>query len=163
MNMFMYRGSKKYTTMKLTKKILSDNFGLIGLENMCVAQIPYFAKTVDQDRMYAYTSMKVRPGINSQETYTTFQYGLSNSLATGLDLYTSNGNSYWGILMRYGACLSKYFNVGVQVTPSFNLSDNFKFAYLTSALYLNGNITKDGNTLWCANTWWWELMMERPI
>lgn len=37
MNMFMYRGSKKYTTMKLTKKILSDNFGLIGLENMCVA------------------------------------------------------------------------------------------------------------------------------
>lgn len=49
-----------------------------SLENMCVAQIPYFAKTVDQDRMYAYTSMKVRPGINSQETYTTFQYGLSN-------------------------------------------------------------------------------------
>ena len=37
MNMFMYRGSKKYTKMKLTKKILSDNFGLIGLENMCVA------------------------------------------------------------------------------------------------------------------------------
>ena len=33
----MYRGSKKYTKMKLTKKILSDNFGLIGLENMCVA------------------------------------------------------------------------------------------------------------------------------
>ena len=33
----MCRGSKKYTKMKLTKKILSDNFGLIGLENMCVA------------------------------------------------------------------------------------------------------------------------------
>lgn len=100
------------------------------------SQIPYFAKTVGQDRMYAYTSMKVRPGINSQETYTTFQYGLNNSLATGMDLYTSNGSSYWGVLMRYGACLSKYFNVGVQVTPSFNLSDNFKFSYLTSALYL---------------------------
>lgn len=103
---------------------------------MTKAQIPYFAKTVGQNRMYAYTSMKVRPGINSQETYTTFQYGLSNSLATGLDLYTSNGNSYWGVLMRYGASLSKYFNIGVQVTPSFNLSDNFKFSYLTSALYL---------------------------
>ena len=77
---------------------------------MAKAQVPYFAKTVGQNRMYAYTSMKVRPGINSQETYTTFQYGLSNSLATGLDLYTSNGNSYWGVLMRYGACLSKYFN-----------------------------------------------------
>lgn len=34
MNMFMYRGSKKYTTMKLTKKILSDNFGLDELENI---------------------------------------------------------------------------------------------------------------------------------
>lgn len=56
--------------------------------------------------------------------------------------------------MRYGVSLSKYFNVGVQVTPSFNLSDNFEFSYLTSALYLNGNITKDGNTFWCANTWW---------
>lgn len=21
-------------------------------------------------------------------------------------------------------------------------------------MYLNGNITKDGNTFWCANTWW---------
>ena len=56
---------------------------------MAKAQVPYFAKTVGQNRMYAYTSMKVRPSINSQETYTTFQYGLSNSLATGLDLYTS--------------------------------------------------------------------------
>lgn len=44
-----------------------------SLENMCVAQIPYFAKTVDQDRMYAYTSMKVRPGINSQETWSMTQ------------------------------------------------------------------------------------------
>lgn len=32
----MCRGSKKYTTMKLTKKILSDNFTLSVLENMCV-------------------------------------------------------------------------------------------------------------------------------
>ena len=36
MNMFMYRGSKKYTTMKLTKKILSDNFVLSELEEMYV-------------------------------------------------------------------------------------------------------------------------------
>ena len=36
MNMFMCRGSKKYIAMKLTKKILSDNFGLSELENMCV-------------------------------------------------------------------------------------------------------------------------------
>lgn len=36
MNMFMYRGSKKYTTMKLTKKILSDNFTLSKLEEIYV-------------------------------------------------------------------------------------------------------------------------------
>lgn len=126
------------------------------------AQIPYFAKTVGFGKMYAYTSMKARPGINSQETYTTFQYGLSNSLATGLDLYTSNGNSYWGALMRYGVSLSKNFNVGVQVTPSFNLSDNFKFSYLTSALYLMVILPKmeipSGVRIRGG-----ELMMERPI
>ena len=32
----MYRGSKKYTTMKLTKKILSDNFVLSELEEIYV-------------------------------------------------------------------------------------------------------------------------------
>lgn len=36
MYMFMYRGSKKYTTMKLTKKILSDNFVLSELEEIYV-------------------------------------------------------------------------------------------------------------------------------
>lgn len=36
MNMFMYRGSKKYTTMKLTKKILSDNFVVSELEEIYV-------------------------------------------------------------------------------------------------------------------------------
>lgn len=125
-----------------------------SLENMCVAQIPYFAKTVGRDGLYAYTSLKVRPGLNSQESYTTIQYGLNKSLATGMDLYSIKGNVYWGALVRYGTSLSKYFNFGFQVTPSFNLSDNFKFSYLTSALYLNGNITKDGKNFWCSNTWW---------
>lgn len=36
MNMFMYRGSKKYTTMKLTKRILSDNFVVSELEEIYV-------------------------------------------------------------------------------------------------------------------------------
>ena len=35
-----------------------------------------------------------------------------------------------------------------------NLSHNFEFGYLTSALYLNGNISRDGSWFWCANTWW---------
>ena len=41
------------------------------------AQIPYFAGTVGNGKLYGYTSLKARPGINAQETYTTFQYGTS--------------------------------------------------------------------------------------
>ena len=40
-----------------------------------VAQIPYFAGTVGDGKLYGYSSVKARPGINQQETYTTFQYG----------------------------------------------------------------------------------------
>lgn len=118
------------------------------------AQVPYFAGTVGDGKLYGYTSLKVRPGINVQETYTTFQYGLGNYTATGLDIYTSNGSNYAGYLFRAGKKISKWFGIGGQITPSFDLSNNFKFSYLTTALYMNGNISKDGSLFWCSNTWW---------
>ena len=118
------------------------------------AQIPYFAGTVGDGKLYGYTSVKARPGINQQETYTTFQYGLGDHFATGVDLYTGKDCAYWGALIRYGVGISKWFNIGAEITPSFNLNDSFKFSYLTSALYLNGAITNDGNLFWCTNTWW---------
>lgn len=117
------------------------------------AQVPYFAGTVGDGKLYGYTSLKFRPGVNAQETYTTFQYGLGSYTAAGLDLYTSNGNSYSGILFRGGYKFSKWFGIGGQVTPSFSLNDNFKFSYLTSGLYMNGNITANGRLFWCSNTW----------
>lgn len=118
------------------------------------AQIPYFAGTVGNNKLYGYTSIKFRPGINSQETYTTFQYGIGDSFATGLDLYTGASSVYAGILVRYGAKLSPYFNVGAQVTPSFNLNENMSMDYTTAALYMNGNITSNGRLFWVTNTWW---------
>lgn len=118
------------------------------------AQVPYFAGTVGNNKLYGYTSLKFRPGINAQETYTTFQYGIGNYTASGLDLYTSGGSSYIGYLFRAGKKLSKWFGIGGQITPSFDLSDNLKFSYLTSALYMNGAISKGGNFFWCSNTWW---------
>lgn len=118
------------------------------------AQIPYFASTAGDGKLYGYTSLKLRSGINTQEAYTTFQYGIGNSVALGTDIYTGVGSNYMGFLARYGVSLSKWFNVGAQFTPSFNLSHNFEFGYLTSALYLNGNISRDGSWFWCANTWW---------
>ena len=93
------------------------------------AQIPYFASTAGDGKLYGYTSLKLRSGINTQEAYTTFQYGIGNSVALGTDIYTGVGSNYMGFLARYGVSLSKWFNVGAQFTPSFNLSHNFEFGY----------------------------------
>ena len=117
------------------------------------AQVPYFAGTVGDGNLYGYTSIKFRPGINSQETYTAFQYGITNFGAVGLDLYTSNENAYSGFLIRGGYKFNKWFGLGVQLTPSFNLSENFKFSYMTTGVYMNGNITTNGKLFWCSNTW----------
>lgn len=119
-----------------------------------MAQIPYFTGTVGNGRLYGYTSLKFRPGINAQETYTTFQYGLGDSFAAGLDLSTARNSAYGGILLRYGHRFSPYFGIGGQVTPSFDLNDSMSFKYLTAALYMNGNILKNGNLFWVSNTWW---------
>lgn len=119
-----------------------------------MAQVPYFSGTVGDGKLYGYTSLKIRPGINAQETYTAFQYGIGNYFATGVDLYTDAGTSYMGYLVRAGYKFSKWFGIGGQVTPSFDLNDNMKFSYLTSALYMNGNITDSGRLFWCSNTWW---------
>lgn len=118
------------------------------------AQIPYFAGTAGDGNLYGYTSVKFRPKKNAQETYTTFQYGIGNQLAIGADLYTGGSSAYWGFLTRWGKNFSPYFGIGAQLTPSFNLEDSFKFGYLTSALYMNGQITKDGKLFWCSNTWY---------
>ena len=119
-----------------------------------IAQIPYYAGTVGADKMYGYSSVKSRPGINHQETYTTFQYGIGDHVATGIDLYTGPDCAYWGALIRYGLNVSKWFNIGTEVIPSFNLNNNFRFSYLTSGLYLNGAISQDSRLFWCSNTWW---------
>lgn len=128
-------------------------FAIVLLSTMKVmCQIPYYAGTVGDGKMYGYSSVKFRPGQNHQETYTTFQYGVGDHFATGIDLYTGPDCAYWGALVRYGRNISKWFNVGAEVTPSFNLNDSFKFSYLTSALYLNGVLSADGNLFWCSNT-----------
>jgi hypothetical protein len=119
-----------------------------------LAQIPYYAGTAGDGKLYCYSSVKFRPGQNHQETYTTFQYGLGDHLATGIDLYTGLNCAYWGGLVRYGRNLCKWFNIGAEVIPSFDLNDSFKFSYLTSALYMNGALSSDGDLFWCTNTWW---------
>lgn len=117
------------------------------------AQVPYFAGTVGNGKLYGYTSLKFRPGINGQETYTCFQYGIGDSFAAGTDIYTGINSAYWGFLVRYGAKISPWFNIGAQLTPSFNLNDIFKYSYTTGAIYMNGQLCHDGKLFWCSNTW----------
>lgn len=118
-----------------------------------IAQVPYFAGTVGDGKLYGYTSLKVRPGMNAQETYTCFQYGIGDHFAAGTDIYTGVNSAYWGFLIRYGLKINPLFGIGVQVTPSFDLNNSFKYSYTTGAIYMNGQITNDGKLFWCSNTW----------
>lgn len=127
---------------------------LFVIEITLNAQIPYFSGTAGNGNLYGYTSLKIRPGMNAQETYSCFQYGIGNHLVAGTDIYTTCGSAYWGFLARAGKVISPYFGVGVQLIPSFNLNYNFKYSYTTVALYMNGQIIDDGKLFWCTNTWW---------
>ncbi len=142
-----FKLNKRLSEMKQILLLLTSIF-IIECVN---AQIPYFSSTVGNNKLYGYTSIKLRPGINAQETYTTFQYGIGNSLATGVDLSTSHNAAYAGILIRYGHKFSPYLGLGGQMTPSFDLNDNMKFKYLTTAIYTNGNILRDGRLFWASN------------
>lgn len=117
------------------------------------AQVPYFASTVGDGRVYGYTSVKVRPAEDSWQSYTTFQYGVGNSLAFGADVSTLGPSVNYGLLARATFFRSKRFNVGAQVTPSFSITDGLRFSSLTGAIYMNGDITADGRLFWTANTW----------
>lgn len=117
------------------------------------AQIPYFSSTVGDGKLYGYTSLKCRPGINNQETYTCFQYGLGDYTATGVDLYTGLNSAYAGVLVRGGYKVNQWFGIGGQLTPTFNLNNSMELSYLTAALYMNGSLISSGDLFWCSNTW----------
>lgn len=134
------------------KKLMFTLVAILFAINLS-AQVPYFSGTVGDGKLYGYTSLKARPSINAQETYTCFQYGVGDHLAVGTDIYTEVGSAYRGYLVRYGYTISPWFGIGAQVTPSFNLNDSFKYSYTTGAVYMNGQITKDGKLFWCSNTW----------
>lgn len=136
----------------MKKYIIILSFLLLG-NIVSKAQVPYFSGTVGNGKLYGYTSLKFRPGINNQETYTCFQYGLGDYAATGVDLYTGLNSAYAGVLVRGGYKVNQWFGIGGQLTPSFDLNNSMKFSYLTAAIYMNGSITSDGNLFWCSNTW----------
>lgn len=131
-------------------------FFIIGFVLFAVVvkgQIPYFSGTAGNGNLYGYTSVKFRPGINAQETYSSFQYGITDYAAVGTDIYTSGEQAYWGFLIRGGYKANKWYGIGLQATPSFNLNDSFKYSYLTLGLYQNGAISTNEKLFWVSNTW----------
>ena len=117
------------------------------------AQVPNFGTTAGNQKLYGYSAMKYRAKEKSWETYSTLQYGVTDYMNVGADLYTVGSSTYLGYTFRTGTKISPYFSIGAQFTPSFNLGENHKFAYMTEALYMNGNITKDGRMFWVTDTW----------
>lgn len=117
------------------------------------SQVPNFGTTVGDKKLYGYSALKYRTNADTWETYGTLQYGIGNHFQTGVDLYTGGGNAYIGYIVRGGTNISDYFKIGAQLTPSFDLNAHHKFSYLTSALYINGNITKDGKWFYVTDTW----------
>ena len=117
------------------------------------AQVPNFGSTAGNQNLYGYSSMKYRAKAKTWETYSTLQYGVTDYMNIGADLYANGTDSYIGYTFRTGKKISSYFSIGAQFTPSFNLGENHKFAYMTEALYMNGNITNDGSLFWVTDTW----------
>lgn len=126
---------------------------MLALSISAFSQVPNFGTTVGDQKLYGYSAMKYRADADTWETYATLQYGIGNHLQTGVDLYTGGGNTYVGYIVRSGTKVNDYFKIGAQLTPSFDLNDRHKFSYLTSALYINGNISKDGKWFYVTNTW----------
>lgn len=118
-----------------------------------MGQVPYFGKAPGDKKLYGYTSVKFRPGANNTETYNTFQYGITDYAAGGIDYYTGPGSAYMGLMFRAGYKANQRFSIGCTATPSFNLNDNFIFSYFTGGLFMNGGLTKDARLFWCTNTW----------
>ena len=66
------------------------------------AQVPYVRATVDRDKVFGYTAVKFRPGQNTMEDYTTIQFGVTDWLSLGTDLYTDKNTANHGLYARIG-------------------------------------------------------------
>ena len=132
---------------------------ICGIVSLCIcsfeldAQVPYYGATVGKEHFFGYHSLKVRPGINNQRTYTTLQYGVNDCFSIGTDLTTGPGEKFIGYYLRVGKKFSQWFSAGIQSAPTFDLDDSHKFGYLNTGLFMNGDITEDGKLFWTTNTW----------
>ena len=86
---------------------------LLGImATAAMAQVPNFGTTCGHGNVYAYQTLKFRPGQNAMETYSTLQVGASDNFMGGFDYYTGPGGSrYFGIVARGGYKFNQYFKL----------------------------------------------------
>lgn len=126
---------------------------MMFLPMVCVAQVPNFATTVGDGKLYGYSALNTLVGSDVYNAYTTFQYGVGSDFAFGVSYSSSEMVRDFGVTARFGHEFSKWIKVGAQLTPMFDMNDKFSFAYLSGGLYGQGQITNDGNLFWLSNTW----------
>lgn len=133
------------------KKVFIILFSFITIS--LSAQVPYFGATVGEGKVFGYSSLKFRPGLNAMEDYTTLQFGITDYFSVGTDIYANHDTVDHGLYARVGKTWSKWFSAGTQATYQFNLRDNYKFSNVNMGIFLNGNILESGRLFWTSNTW----------
>ena len=117
------------------------------------AQVPYWGGTVGKEKVYGYTSVKFRPGINALQNYTTLQFGVTDWFSVGTDLYADREAVNHGLYLRFGKKWNKWISTGIQTSYVSDLRDNYKFVNVSTGLIFNGFIIPSGYLTWTSNTW----------
>lgn len=138
--------------------MLKNKFLLVFIflfTSLTYSQIPYFGKSHKSDSFYGYHSFKISDTSNH---YTTFQYGITDYISVGTDLYDG---SDFGSTLRLGLYESKIINFGVQSTAVFNIKNNWRYSYQSTGIFINGYITK--NIFYVYNNWLTNLEYDNWI
>ena len=117
------------------------------------AQVPYFGACPEKGLFTGYTSLSYYTADNAWDSYTFFQYAFTDYLAGGMHIDASKYGATWGPEIRGGYNVSDYFMFSLHVMSSFDLTDKFKFSYVSNGLYMEGTILKDRKLFWLTNTY----------
>lgn len=145
-----------WTLINLKNKMKRLLLSLLVICAGCVttmAQVPYFGATVGEGNVFGYTSVKVRPGQNAMEDYTTLQFGVTDWFSIGTDIYASKETVDHGLYARVGWKWNQWISAGSQVCYQSNLRDNYLFSNVNAGIFLNGDILENGCLFWTSNTW----------
>lgn len=116
------------------------------------AQVPFFADPLGKGTIYGYGDLGFRPGINAQDFYTYWQYGVTDWLDAGFDFSTVDGYAEMAATAKFSHIFSQWIGASAMLQPWFSFNDNFKFSGLTTTIILQGALTRNDRLRWLSNT-----------